>query len=270
MLNIFLAVSGGGGGWKYLLKLIFPPQLVVTTLVSNVCAQRFDGQVSDYQSKEGVIPGGISTTYEGDVDTSKIFSGSFQAGQPLSGEGPINIAVRRTHQVSTVPVNVPETEFVPQVIEVDAGELPIILKFNSRSSRVQVTQAHTGGGGGQVEQTSSEDEPTRLQHSVVKPIIQEVHEIITPFRRVIQVCTICRFLAIDLELINLFENPPGNSSSHRRGSHCGEPRSTAQGETRGTEAEATAKSHGQARREQGHGHQGTRSEGQRWWWLTGG
>lgn len=75
--------------------------------------------MNEYQSKEPIISGGISTSFEGDVDTSKIF-GPFQAGEPI-GDGPINIAIRRTHSVSTVPVNVPESEFVPQVIEVDAG-----------------------------------------------------------------------------------------------------------------------------------------------------
>ena len=130
-------------------------------------AQEFPGQENEYQSKEPVISGGVSTSFEGDVDTSKIF-GPFQGGEPV-GDGPINIAIRRTHSVSTVPVNVPDSEFIPQVIEVDAGELPIILKFNSRSSRVQVTQSHTGGGGGSIEQTSSEDSHMRLVHEVTKP-----------------------------------------------------------------------------------------------------
>ncbi len=47
-------------------------------------------------------------------------------------------------------------------------------------------QSHQGGGPGEVQQTSSEDEPHRLIHEVTKPIIQEVREVITPFRRVIQ------------------------------------------------------------------------------------
>ena len=37
-----------------------------------------------------------------------------------------------------------------------------------------------------LQETSSEDEPHRLVHTVTKPIIQEVHEVISPFRKVIQ------------------------------------------------------------------------------------
>lgn len=38
----------------------------------------------------------------------------------------------------------------------------------------------------QVEETSTQDEPYRLVHEVVKPVIQEVREVIQPYRNVVQ------------------------------------------------------------------------------------
>jgi hypothetical protein len=74
----------------------------------------------------------------------------------------------------------------PQVVEVDAGQLPLTIHFKSASSNINVVQTHQPSDAGEIKQTSSEDEPHRLVHEVTKPIIQEVREIITPFRRVIQ------------------------------------------------------------------------------------
>jgi hypothetical protein len=104
----------------------------------------------------------------------------------VGGGSPIPAAVQSTHTVEIQTVNIPHTPIQPQVIEVDANVLPLTIHFRSASSHVNVLQSHQGGGGGEVQQTSSEDEPHRLIHEVTKPIIQEVHEIITPLRRVIQ------------------------------------------------------------------------------------
>lgn len=38
----------------------------------------------------------------------------------------------------------------------------------------------------EVKHTTSHEEPHRVVHEVVRPIIQEVHEIIQPYRRVVQ------------------------------------------------------------------------------------
>jgi hypothetical protein len=48
-----------------------------------------------------------------------------------------------------------------------------------------VLQTHIGGGG-DTQETSSEDEPQKLVHVVTKPVYQEIREIITPYRKVIQ------------------------------------------------------------------------------------
>lgn len=63
--------------------------------------------------------------------------------------------------------------------------VPVNLLFKSASSSLNIQQAHEGAGGS-VQESQSEDEPHILKHSVTKPIIQEVHEVITPQRRVSQ------------------------------------------------------------------------------------
>ena len=63
---------------------------------------------------------------------------------------------------------------------------PFFLKLQSPSSAIKILQSHIGGGEGKTEMTSSEEKPTRLVHTVTKPIIQEVREIIAPIRKVTQ------------------------------------------------------------------------------------
>ena len=74
----------------------------------------------------------------------------------------------------------------PQVIEVSPEQLPVQVHFRTAASRVNVQQSHNGGMAPQVEHASFQDEPHRVVHEVVKPVIQEVREIIQPYRRVTQ------------------------------------------------------------------------------------
>lgn len=82
--------------------------------------------------------------------------------------------------------DVPSTgSFNPATIEVGAQSIPLMILFRSSSSTLNIQQAHDGAQGS-TQESSSEDEPHRLVHSVTKPIIQEVHEVITPFRKITQ------------------------------------------------------------------------------------
>jgi len=73
-----------------------------------------------------------------------------------------------------------------QVIDVDPQHVPVQVHFRTSGSKVNVHQSHTPGVQGQVEHASFQDEPHRVIHEVVKPVIQEVREIIQPYRRVTQ------------------------------------------------------------------------------------
>ena len=85
-----------------------------------------------------------------------------------------------------------ETYSVPNSIEhktpvVDINSVPLSLKirFNSHSSNIVAVQNHFGSHG-QVKKSNSIDQPDILIHSVKKPVIQEIKEIITPYRKRIQ------------------------------------------------------------------------------------
>ncbi len=74
----------------------------------------------------------------------------------------------------------------PQILEVEADDQPVQVIFKSLSSRVHVQQVHTPGVPGQIETTSSEDEPHIVRHQVMRPVLQEIREVIQPYRRVVQ------------------------------------------------------------------------------------
>jgi hypothetical protein len=106
------------------------------------------------------------------------------AGGGFAG-GIIPAAIQTRHTVDVRPVSLPSEPIQPQVVLVDAGIIPLTILFRSASSSLNVLQQHIGGAG-DTQESKSEDEPHRLIHEVTKPIIQEVREVITPFRRVTQ------------------------------------------------------------------------------------
>jgi hypothetical protein len=104
----------------------------------------------------------------------------------VASYGVIPAAIKSVRKVEVIPVALPQDPIVPQVIQVDPIDLPIKILFNSRSSGIFVEQVHQPGAPGQVEKTSSEEEPHRVVHEVRRPVIQELREVIVPYRRVVQ------------------------------------------------------------------------------------
>ena len=68
------------------------------------------------------------------------------------------------------------------VVEINSGPLPIMIRFNSHSSHINAIQKHYGQLG-TVQKASHIDEPDLLIQHIKKPVIQEVREIIQPFRQ---------------------------------------------------------------------------------------
>lgn len=100
------------------------------------------------------------------------------------GVVPAAIQSRRNIQFYDVASNFDAAE----PITVDVGQSPasqLNIRFRSSSSPLAVEQDHAPAPGS-VRETSSEDEPHVLRHTVSRPIYQEVHEVIKPFRRVTQ------------------------------------------------------------------------------------
>jgi len=101
---------------------------------------------------------------------------------PVAYDAAIN--TRRTVEVR--PVAFQGDYAQPQIIDVAPEELPVQVHFRTASSRVNVHQSHQPGLPAQVEHAQFQDEPHRVIHEVIKPVIQEVREIIQPYRRVTQ------------------------------------------------------------------------------------
>nr|XP_027204159.1 GATA zinc finger domain-containing protein 14-like [Dermatophagoides pteronyssinus] len=105
--------------------------------------------------------------------------------QQQQSHGPITAAVQTKHSVQYIDVPNNSPPIMPQTILVEANRIPLNIFFQSRSSNLNVETEHTPSPGS-TQETSSEDEPHHLIHRVVKPIIQEVYEIIKPYRKITQ------------------------------------------------------------------------------------
>lgn len=128
----------------------------------------------------------------------------------------VQAALHSKHTIRYVNVDIPYQEREPSIIQVEGGAIPLEIHFKSASSRIRVRQSHSSAGAGEVKHTSSEEEPTRLVHSVTKPIIQEVREIITPYRRVIQVRSPRRQVQSKITNLNSFFSRKLNPSKKRQ------------------------------------------------------
>ena len=71
------------------------------------------------------------------------------------GGGPVTAAVQSTHTVEIRHVNVPQEQPQPQIVEVEAGNLPLTIHFKSASSALNVVQTHQPGQAGEPQHTSS-------------------------------------------------------------------------------------------------------------------
>ncbi|KAF7493197.1 hypothetical protein SSS_01529 [Sarcoptes scabiei] len=74
-----------------------------------------------------------------------------------------------------------------RIIEIDGGSIPLELHFKSSSSAIKIKQSHSERPFGEGPEFHEHNEPPQLWVTEVrKPIIQEVREIIAPYRKVIQ------------------------------------------------------------------------------------
>ncbi len=127
--------------------------------------------------------GGYGAGYAGDLGLATGYAGKGVISAPI---GPFSAAIqsKRTYEVAPSPLH--QEPAVPQIIEVHPSIQPVQVIFRLISSPVHVQQIHTPGAPGQVELTNSEDQPYHVTHEVLRPVIQEVLEVIQPYRRVVQ------------------------------------------------------------------------------------
>lgn len=101
------------------------------------------------------------------------------------GYHPIEAAIYSNHKVDVIPVASHKGYPKPTYVDVPSGVLPVYINFQSQSSPVYVKQKHYGMSGS-YQHSHSYDEPHHLKHVVTKPVIQEVNEVITPYRKITQ------------------------------------------------------------------------------------
>ncbi|KAJ6221086.1 hypothetical protein RDWZM_006898 [Blomia tropicalis] len=93
----------------------------------------------------------------------------------------IEAPVKSYHSVHTYPVPSVQANIKNPVVDINSGPLPLTIKFNSHSSNIYAIQKHIGSAP-QVQKSSHVDHPDLLIQNIKKPIIQEVREVITPYR----------------------------------------------------------------------------------------
>ncbi|KAF7492361.1 hypothetical protein SSS_03893 [Sarcoptes scabiei] len=99
-------------------------------------------------------------------------------------ENGIDAAIQSKHYIDTYPVDTDKDTKTP-VVDINSGPLSLKIRFNSHSSNIIPIQNHFGSHG-KVKKSKSIDQPDILIHSVKKPVIQEIKEVITPYRKRIQ------------------------------------------------------------------------------------
>jgi len=98
--------------------------------------------------------------------------------------GAISAAVNTAYNLNVRNVETQHKTIKPQKIDIESNNIPLVLHFKSQSSRLKIMQSHKGSEG-EMHKSLSEDEPDILLHTVRKPVIQEIREIITPFRKTV-------------------------------------------------------------------------------------
>lgn len=102
-----------------------------------------------------------------------------EGGGHSYGHG-VDAAVKSYHSVNTYPVPSLRNLKNP-VLDIDSGPLPITLRFNTHSSDINAMQKHFGSPG-QVQKAAAIDEPDVLIQAIKKPVINEIREVISPYR----------------------------------------------------------------------------------------
>lgn len=130
--------------------------------------------------------GGLSGSYGGgNQGYSSGSQGYGQSAGGYGGGGVVSAAVQSRRSVQYYDVPSSQQAAAPLAIEVNSQASPLTFLFKSQSSPIQIQSQHQSSPGS-YQETSSQDEPHVAVHTVTRPVIQELREIITPFRRVRQ------------------------------------------------------------------------------------
>lgn len=94
--------------------------------------------------------------------------------------------VSSSQDVEIVSVPVQTQEHRTNLLTVEPSSQSVHLLFKSSSSPLSVQQQHYQAERPTVETARTEEQPHIIRHEVLKPVVQELHETIQPFRHVTQ------------------------------------------------------------------------------------
>jgi hypothetical protein len=100
--------------------------------------------------------------------------------------GPVDAAIQTRRTIEFRQVALQQDLAQPQIIEVPPNYESVQIHFRTASSPLSVSQSHSPAVVGPVEVASYQEGPHRLVNEIVKPVIQEVTEVIQPYRRIVQ------------------------------------------------------------------------------------
>lgn len=100
--------------------------------------------------------------------------------------GVVEAAVLSTRNVQVVDVPSTAVDSTPAQVVIPPVVSPVQIEFQSQSSPVTLTANHIGGQAAAPQEYSHEEEADIVRQNIVKPVIHEVHETVTPYRRVTQ------------------------------------------------------------------------------------
>lgn len=98
----------------------------------------------------------------------------------------ISVAVQSQHSLQVVDVPTVTSSAAGPEIHIPASSQPIELAFHSQSSPINVRQVHIPGVVPPPQHSQTEEQPEILKLTVVKPLVQEINEIVTPQRKIQQ------------------------------------------------------------------------------------
>jgi hypothetical protein len=102
------------------------------------------------------------------------------------GYGAIEAAINSKRRLEIIKVPTQNDNGAPTYVDVGGGQLPVYLFFRSQSSPVYVKQQHYSQPGS-FQKSNSYDEPHKLVQDVTIPIIQDIREVVAPYRKVVQI-----------------------------------------------------------------------------------
>ena len=95
------------------------------------------------------------------------------------------LAVRSHRDVQVVEVHSDDGRNDATVVDIGPVDQPVLLNWVSQSSTLKTNQRHISAPGS-LQKDSVEDKPQVLLQEILRPVVQEIREIVVPRRNIVQ------------------------------------------------------------------------------------